>query len=442
LSNFSFYLCHTYPIASTLAKRILVTGLGIITSIGNNLLENFHSLKAVHTGIGPVRLLETSHRGTLPAGEIPLTDAELATLAGVKPVDGLTRTALLGMIAAKEAVTRFQSSVVSQQSSVGISNPKPGTRNPKPGTRNFEPGTQNRWGLISGSTVGGMVATEKYYPDYLENDTRNAWIAGNDCSDSTERIAEFLGIDGFISTVNTACSSSANAIMTAARLIRSGVLDCAVAGGTDALSMFTLNGFNTLMIYDKEPCKPFDRDRNGLNLGEGAAYLVLESEDIIGGRAPLCELSGWGNSTDAFHQTALSPEGKGPYLAMKNAMEHSGLLPGQIGYINAHGTATINNDLSEGIAIQKLFGKRVPPVSSTKAFTGHLLGAAGATEAIYSILGIQHGIIWPNLNYRQKMDELDFEPVVKLTKGIEISHVLTNSFGFGGNNTSLIFSKI
>jgi 3-oxoacyl-[acyl-carrier-protein] synthase-1 len=287
-----------------------------------------------------------------------------------------------------------------------------------------------------------MVATEKYYPDWLENDSRNEWIDGNDCSDSTERIAQFLGISDFVSTINTACSSSANAIMTGARMIRAGLLDRAVVGGTDALCIFTLNGFNTLMIYDKEPCKPFDRFRNGLNLGEGAAYLVLESEEALGSRAPLCEVTGYGNSTDAFHQTALSPEGKGPYLSMKAALDRSGLMPEQISYVNAHGTATVNNDLSESVALMKIFGDRMPPVSSTKPFTGHLLGASGAVEAVYSVLSILHGYKWPNLNYRQPMEEMNFEPVPMLIAGAEVRHVLSNSFGFGGNNTSLIFSKL
>ncbi len=400
--------------------------MGIITSIGDNLEQNLVSLVEERSGIGPINLLQTAHRGTLMAGEVRHSDAELAAMAGVEPVEGLTRTALLGMIAAKEALVSRQSSVVSHQSSV---NPKPEARNPK-------------LGLISGSTVGGMCATEKYYLDYLENDSRNAWIEGNDCSDSTERIAEYLGIDGFVSTINTACSSSANAIMTGARMIRDGLLDRVLVGGTDALSMFTVNGFNTLMIYDKELCRPFDQQRNGLNLGEGAAYLLLESEGVTDGRKAYCEVSGWGNSTDAFHQTALSPEGKGPYLAMKQALGSSGLQPSAIDYINAHGTATANNDLSEGIAIMRLFGEEVPPVSSTKAFTGHMLGASGAVEAVYSILGLLNGYKWANMNFRDKMEELSFEPIFMLLAGAEIQHVMSNSFGFGGNNTSLIFSRI
>jgi 3-oxoacyl-(acyl-carrier-protein) synthase len=391
-----------------LAKRVFVTGLGIITSIGDNLAENLQSLRSGRSGIGEIRLLDTIHKGELPAGEIRHTDEELAGMAGIKFVEGISRTSLLGMIAAGEA-----------------------TADRRPPT-----------GLISGCTVGGMGATEKYYLDYLSNDTRNAWIDSNGCSDSTEQIARYLGISGYISTINTACSSSANAIMMAVRLIRAGILDRAVAGGTDALSIFTLNGFNTLMIYDKEPCKPFDERRMGMNLGEGAAYLMLEGEESLDGREPLCEITGYGNSTDAYHQTALSPEGIGAYQAMKEALDRSGLSPEDIGYINAHGTATINNDLSEGIAIQRLFGESIPPVSSTKAHTGHMLGAAGAAEAVYSILSLMHNTPWPNLNFQEKMKELSFSPGPQVPLSGGIQHVLSNSFGFGGNNTSLIFSKI
>lgn len=409
-----------------MAKRILVTGLGIITSIGDNAEQNLASLVEGRAGIGKITLLETVHRASLPAGEIRHTDEQLAAMAGVGPEDGLTRTALLGMIAAAEAVR-----------SAGLTTSPPG---PLSSRRGGMESRGVRTGLISGCTVGGMVSTEKYYLDYLENDTRNAWIAANECSDSTERIAGLLGIGGFVSTINTACSSSANAIMTGARMIRAGLLDRVLVGGTDALSMFTINGFHTLMIYSREACRPFDQQRNGLNLGEGAAYLLLESEEATGSRRVLCEISGYGNSTDAFHQTALSPEGKGPFLAMRQALISSGLSAGQIDYVNAHGTATINNDLSEGMAIMRLFGEQVPPVSSTKAFTGHLLGASGAVEAVYSALSIMHGMKWANLNFRERMEEMNFEPIPRLITGVPVNHVLSNSFGFGGNNTSLIFS--
>lgn len=397
-----------------MAKRIFVTGIGIITSLGINLDQNLASLRSGKTGIGKITLTKTVHRDNLPAGEVRLDDEELAVLAGIQLKEGLTRTSLLGMIAAREA---WKDSGCS-------------------------PDAIRSTGLISGSTVGGMVSTEKYYLEILESGRNAAWVDANDSSNSSERIAGHLGITGFVSTINTACSSSANAIMTGARFIRAGIFDRVVVGGTDALSAFTINGFNTLMIYDRERCRPFDEHRNGLNLGEGAAYLVLESEDSISGRQPLCELTGFGNSTDAHHQTALSPEGTGPYLAMKLALDRSGLRPEDIGYINAHGTATQNNDLAEEAGMKQLFGDKMPLFSSTKAFTGHMLGASGAVEAVFCILSLLHDSAWPNLNFRTPMKEFNLIPVRETVTGSGIRHVLSNSFGFGGNNNALIFSAI
>jgi 3-oxoacyl-[acyl-carrier-protein] synthase-1 len=288
-----------------------------------------------------------------------------------------------------------------------------------------------------------MDQTEKHYLQFQTSEKYLPYIFTHDCCDNTEHIAESLGIKDYMTTISTACSSSANAIMFGARLIRHGILDRVVVGGTDALSKFTVNGFSTLKILDEKPCRPFSKDRNGLNLGEGSGFLVLEAEEtaISEHRKILCELTGYANANDAYHQTASSPEGEGPYLAMKQALEMSGFNPKDIDYINAHGTGTDNNDLTEGIAIDRIFAPSIPPVSSTKAYTGHTLGAAGAIEAIFSILAIHHNLLFPNLNYTGKMDELSFEPLTKLTRGINVRNVLSNSFGFGGNSSSLIFSK-
>ena len=226
-------------------------------------------------------------------------------------------------------------------------------------------------------------------------------------------------------------------------MIRNGKLDRVVAGGTESLTRFHLNGFNALKILDSDPCKPFDQNRKGINLGEGAAYLVIESEDSVrsSGKKIYAELIGWGNSCEAFHQTASSPDGTGAFLAMEKALEMSGLTPGEIDYINAHGTGTDNNDIAEGRAIERLFGQHLPRISSTKPFTGHTTSAAGSTEAILSILCIQHQLIWPNLNFSEQMHDLNFSPVTKLMRDVRVNAVMTNSFGFGGNDTSLIFKK-
>ena len=216
-----------------------------------------------------------------------------------------------------------------------------------------------------------------------------------------------------------------------------------VAGGADALTKFTLNGFNTLMILDEQFCQPFDENRRGLNLGEGAGYVVLVSEKVAAAlkKKPSVTLSGFCNANDAYHQTASSPDGTGSYLAMQGALKKSGLQPADIDYINLHGTGTQNNDIAEGTAIMRLFDPHYPKMSSTKSFTGHTLGGSGGIEAVFSILAIEQGIIYPNLRLQTPMKELPFVPETKLTKNLKIKNVLSNSFGFGGNCTSLIFSK-
>jgi 3-oxoacyl-(acyl-carrier-protein) synthase len=396
-----------------MAERVFVTGIGIICAIGKNTGETFASLRATRSGISHLSILDSIHRDILPTGEIKLTNEELATLAGVTDLDMQSRTALLGLIAAGEAVKY-----------AGID----------PKDKHF------RTGVISASTVGGMDKTEINYRNYQFGTPYNNFVLTHDCGDSTEKIAVRFGFRDMVSTISTACSSSANSIMFGARLIKHGMLDRVLAGGTDAMSKFTLNGFHTLMILDKQACRPFDKNRMGLNLGEGAAFLVLESEKALDGRVPLCELTGYANANDAYHQTASSPDGYGPFLSMSQALGSARLKPAVIDYINAHGTGTDNNDLTEGIAIERIFGENIPLISSTKPFTGHTLGAAAAVEAVISILSIQNQVVFPNLNFKEKMDELHFEPVKEIITGKKLKHVLSNSFGFGGNDSTLIFS--
>ncbi|HEY6064103.1 MAG TPA: beta-ketoacyl-[acyl-carrier-protein] synthase family protein, partial [Chitinophagaceae bacterium] len=303
-----------------------------------------------------------------------------------------------------------------------------------------------RTGFVSANTVGGMDKNEMFFPHFLSDPLKGKLrgVANHECGSITELVADKLGIRNYISTISTACSSSANAISFGARLIKHDILDVVVAGGTDALTKYTLNGFNTLMILDQEYCKPFDENRNGLNLGEGAGYVVLVSERVAATlkTKPGCKLSGYCNRNDAYHQTASSPDGTGSWLAMKGALENSGLHPGDIDYINLHGTGTQNNDLAEGTAIKRLFDPRYPKMSSTKSFTGHTLGASGGIEAVFSVLAIIHGIIYPNLRLTTPMAELPFIPETTFSKNVLVRHVLSNSFGFGGNCTSLIFSKL
>ena len=400
-----------------MTNRALVTGMGIISAIGSDTLAVLDSLMNRRSGIGRMTLLDSVYRNEIPVAGIVANNEELLHIALPGISGNYTRTSLFGIIAAKQAIE--------QAAPISLAG--------------------RRTGLISATTVGGMDRSEVFYKSYLSGNSKGRMrdIAGHDCGDGTERIARLLGITGFISTINTACSSSANAIMMGARMIRMGLLDRVVAGGTDALTLFTVNGFNSLMILDREACKPFDENRNGLNLGEGSAFIVMESEEsaLKAGKKILCEISGYGNACDAYHQTASSPEGRGASLSMQKAMESAGLRPDEISYINAHGTGTKNNDLSEGIAIERIFTSGIPAISSTKAYTGHTLGAAGAIEAVISILTLNHQCVFPNLNFSHQMNELDFSPVTELETGISLNHIMSNSFGFGGNNTTLIISR-
>jgi 3-oxoacyl-[acyl-carrier-protein] synthase-1 len=396
-------------------KEIFVTGAGIISAVGINSGETLISLREARTGIAPLRYLKTSHT-EFPVGEVKRTNKEMRRMLDIPETEATTRTSLMGVIAVREALA--QASLHDKNGS--------------------------KIALISGTTVGGMDKSEQYYLDFLENDTKNAYIATHDCGACTEMIADYFGLFSRVETISTACSSAANAIMLGAMLIREGKADIAVVGGSECITKFHLNGFNTLMILDREQCKPFDANRAGLNLGEGAAYLVLETEESFRKRniQPLCRLSGYANASDAYHQTASSPEGNGAYLSMMKALDSAQLTPEDISYINAHGTGTENNDRSEGIAIQRVFGDKIPPVSSTKSFTGHTTSAAGGVEAVISVLALQHNFIPVNLNFTTPMDELSFIPAMNPEPATPLRHILSNSFGFGGNDMSLIFSKI
>jgi 3-oxoacyl-(acyl-carrier-protein) synthase len=394
---------------------IAITGMGIISAIGNSVQENFDALINGQSAITTISNIATIHKNVIKVGEIKKTNEQLANELGLFSDNNFSRTAMIGTLAAKQAVKNARITSINKY----------------------------KTGLISATSVGGMDMTEKYYYEYFKKPEVVKYIDAHDGGDVTHKIATELGIKGMVTTISTACSSAANAIMLGARLIQSGKLDRVIVGGTDALSKFTINGFNTLMILSDTYNAPFDNDRKGLNLGEGAAFLVLESDQIVTkeNKKVLARVSGYGNANDAFHQTASSENGDGAFQAMEKAFQISGLKSTQIDYINVHGTATPNNDLSEGRAIIRMYGEgNVPDFSSTKPYTGHTLAAAAAIEAVYSVLAIQNNVVFPNLNFKTPMVEFDIMPQTTL-KYKNIDHVLSNSFGFGGNCTTLIFSK-
>jgi len=395
-------------------ERIVITGMGIISAIGNTVEENYNALLSGQSGVGELTLFESIHRETIKVGQVKKTTEQLIAELELSSDNNYTRTALLGAYAAKEAIANA-------------------------GIRDIN---DRKTGLISSTSVGGMDYTEKYFFEYETTEASRKYIDAQGAGDSTDKIADYIGLKGFVTTISTACSSAANAVMMGARLLKAGKLDRVIVGGTDALSKFTVNGFNTLMILTEGYNTPFDQNRKGLNLGEAAAYLVLEREDIAiaDGRTILGVVSGYANANDAYHQTASSENGEGAYLAMQKALKMANMSSNEVDYVNAHGTATPNNDLSEGRAMQRIFTDQMPLFSSTKPYTGHTLAAAGAIEVVYSLLAIQHGVVFPNKNFVTPMEELSIRPQTTLVHK-EINTVLSNSFGFGGNCSTVIFSK-
>ena len=412
-----------------MSERIVIVSSGIISAIGYNVALHLESLQQGRTGIR-LRPKHVSGNLNLPVGEIDCSNGTLVSMIEERltPSSGkmlpylsaaeMPRSTLLSIIAGWEAwqpVRHFTDKL--------------------------------KTGIVSANTVGGMDITEKHFKDRNGHPDSFDYVVfrNHECCRITEWTQRVLGIRGWSTTISTACSSSANSLMTAARLLKQNHLDMVLAGGVDALTAFTINGFNALKILDRNLCQPFDEQRRGLNLGEGAAYLVLCREETAKNlKLPvMAVLSGYANNNDAYHQTASSPEGTGNILAMTNALKSAGLSMADIDYINLHGTGTDNNDLSEGKAVQSICeaeGSAVPAASSTKAFTGHTLGAAGAVEAVFSCLAIQEQAVWPHLRLERPMAALSWQPQTTFRRQ-NIRHVLSNSFGFGGNCSSLVFSK-
>ena len=286
---------------------IVVTGTGIVSAIGTNTPEVARALLADTSGIAPVRFLETQHR-QMPVGEVKLSNEQLAQRLGVPCTANTSRTMLLGTLALREALAMAG---INSEQLADVA-------------------------LVSGTTVADMDCVERHFNAGQSNN------ALGDCGRSTQEIVQNVGPFGYVTTCSTACSSAANAFILGANLLRSGRFKQVVVGGTECLSRFHFNGFRSLMILDGEPCRPFDDTRAGLNLGEGAAFVVLETAEHAAQRGVevLAELSGWGNACDAFHQTASPDDGIGAVLSMRQALKRAALQPADIDYVNAHGTGT------------------------------------------------------------------------------------------------------
>jgi 3-oxoacyl-[acyl-carrier-protein] synthase II len=395
-------------------RRVAVTGLGAVTALGRDVGAFEDGLRAGRSGVGAVTLFDASGFRTQLGAQCPDPSPPIAE----EKLAGASRPDRFGLQAAFEAVKQ-----------AGLS-----------------PEHLARAALLFGTGTGGASITEVYFRRWSQGELppaamlvphQPAWV--------TALVARPLGVRGPRSTIMTACSSSATAIGYASDRIRLGHVDVAIAGGAEGLCRLTYAGFNCLRATSPEPCRPFDADRKGLNLGEGAGVLVLESEEHARARGAtvLAWLAGWGVTADAYHMTAPHPDGDGAARAMRAALDDAHFDASQVGYINAHGTATPHNDAAETAAIKTVLGARAPsvPVSSIKSMVGHTLGAAGAIEAVASVLTLWRHFVPPTVNLHTPDPAFGLDYVQEGARDLAVDVVLSNSFAFGGNNTTLAFTR-
>lgn len=398
----------------------MVTGLGAISAAGAGVAALRDALHGETTCIGPVSLFETEGLKVHIAGEV--REIPAARLLPAAATVRASRSDRLALVALEEAL--WQSGL-----HLPLVDPE-------------------RVAVAIGSSTGGMLETEAYYQKRLARLPAGAWrkrLAAATVAAPTGLVAAAIGATGPRLSPSTACSSGAIALAMAAAWIRSGAADVVVAGGADALTRMTFTGFHALQALSSEPCRPFDRERRGLTLGEGAGLLVLESAEHAAGRGAriLAELAGAGLSCDASHPTAPHAQARGAVHALRGALTAAGIGAHEIDYVNAHGTGTVQNDAAETSALKQVLGEAAGrvAVSSTKSLIGHLLGAAGAVEAIATILAIDEGWAPPTLNLREPDPACDLDYVPLRGRPLAIRSALSNSYGFGGNNCSLVLRR-
>ena len=403
-------------------KRVVVTGLGTVNATARN-ASAFHSaLRTGQCGIGPVSVFDPTDFRTQIGGEVRnFKPREM--LPETISLKRLSRSDAMAMVAAIEALTDA-------------------------GLFPLPDHLRQETGVVIGGGAGGMLECEAVYRDYLLGNSRRpafSSFAFFGCASSADQISSQLQLMGPKTTFMTACSSGATAIGYGRDLIQTGAAKAIICGGTEPLCRITYSAFNSLQAVDPQCCRPFDKNRAGLSLGEGAGIVILEelSHAKQRGARIYGEVLGYGVSCDAHHMTSPDPEGGGAVLAMQRAIEDADVAPEAVDYINAHGTATPANDKIETKAIKHLFGKRAYriPVSSTKSMTGHTLGAAGAIEGVVSLLALHHGFIPPTIHCTTPDPDCDLDYVTEGARDQKLQVVLSNSFAFGGNNTALVFGK-
>jgi beta-ketoacyl-acyl-carrier-protein synthase II len=397
-------------------KRVVVTGLGCISPVGNNVSDTWSAIIAGKSGAGPITHFDASNHKTRFACEVKGFDG--AALLGGKEVRRMDRFTQLAVAATLEAVAYANLTI--------------------------DDSNRDRIGVLIGTGIGGIGTIYEQTLAYIVP----MMIADN----AAGSVAIRLGVRGPNGAYVTACASGTSVVGEAAEVIRRGAADIMLAGGTEAsivgIAMAGLNVMTALSTYNEDPTKasrPFDKNRDGFVMGEGAGILVLESLEHANARGAkiLAEVTGYGNTDDAYHISAPAENGAGAALCMATALEDAGLTPRDIGYINAHGTSTTLNDKSETAAIKTVFGEQAykVPVSSTKSMTGHLLGASGAIEAVLCVQVLQHNILPPTINYETPDPECDLDYVPNTARKAHPDHIMSNSFGFGGHNASVVISR-
>ena len=408
-------------------KRVVVTGIGLVTPVGNDVKTSWENLKAGKSGIDIIKGFDTAGYPTKIGAEV-----KDFTLDGFHPKN-LRRMDKFVQFALKAAIEAIQDS--------GII---------------FSEEEKERAGVIIGAGIGGLRVIEEQHKILLESGPSRVspFLIPMLIPDmAAGQVAIHFGLKGVNFATVSACASGAHALGVALNLLRNGVTDIAIAGGTEScITPLGLAGFCSMKALStrndapEKASRPFDRERDGFIMGEGAGIVVLETmEHAIARNAPkiYAEFIGAGMSCDAYHITAPDPDGKGAFLSMKYAIENAGIKPEDIDYINAHGTSTPLNDKSETFAIKQLLGKRAYdiPVSSIKSMIGHLLGASGAVEFIATALTIKEGVIPPTINYEYPDPECDLDYVPNKAREKDVKVALSNSFGFGGHNITLVLKK-
>lgn len=404
-------------------QPVAITGMGVIGAFGRGVSAMDGALRDGREGVGKLTLWE-SGLNDFPVGQYRGNlDDDLGAIPGLdaRTRRRLSRSDALALVATHEALAQA-------------------------GLESFE-----NAGAYIGESVCGTLTSEAIYIEArrraLKGEREKLGMAGmftHEGANTLDRLAGVYLLKGPTLSFMTACSSAANAIGLAARQIQTGRCDAMIAGGTDSLSRIAFNGFCSLKVVSPDGPRPFDRDRQGMMVGEGAGVLVLESLQHARRRGArvLALLAGYGHSCDAHHLTAPHPEGRGAAASMTQALDTAGLDAAQIGYVNAHGTATPDNDKTEALAITRVFGNRGVPVSSTKRYSGHTLAAAGGVEAVISVWSLRNELLPGNLGLRGEPEDSAIDVVARTRPARGLRHVLSNSFGFGGNNATLVFSEV